>query len=148
MSMIPKPSQLPLWAVQDQIDPVSMQNNVLTPPPEMQQYGWTRQQFPPRNWFNWLGRYTYNWLNWLNQQESQSVVLNAVNATPTAPIFNIINANLFALFIVDTGNTANYLQTMGYVPAAPVSNPTFNTLATNGVITLASSTTGSITVAG
>src|SRR5579862_3117746 len=62
MTILTPPSQLPQWALQDQIDPVSLQNNVLPPPDAMTQYGFYRQQFPPRQWFNWLFRTINNWI--------------------------------------------------------------------------------------
>ena len=72
--MVSKPTILPEWAENDVVDPISGQNNVLEPPPEKKLEGWARLEYPPRNWFNWLARYTWRWLNWLNQQEEQSIV--------------------------------------------------------------------------
>src|SRR5260221_13832836 len=95
-----KPDQLPMWADQDQVSNVSLQNNVLVPPPALQQYGWTYKQFPPRNFFNWLGRYTYRWLAYLSQQEAQSVVGAGTGQT----YFDSVNGGLAYIYVVDTGN--------------------------------------------
>lgn len=115
--MADKPDQLPQWAELDQVDSVSQQNNVLVPPPEKQNYGWARLEFPPRNWFNWLGRYTYRWLRWFDQQESQSVVTDG-NGTL---LFTTENA-LIEIVAIDTTNPDNYLRAVGYKAAgsAPV----------------------------
>jgi hypothetical protein len=72
MPLLLPPDVLPTWATQDLVDPTSGQNNVETPPDQAQQFGWSFQQYPPRNWFNWLSRWTYNWLNYLKQNDSKS----------------------------------------------------------------------------
>jgi hypothetical protein len=118
--MIPRPDTLPIWADQDQVDPVSLQNNVLTPPPEYQQFGWTRQQFPPRNWFNWLARYTYRWLAYLGQQEAQAVVGPGTGET----YFDVVNGGLCYIYVVDTGNAAAVYNGMVYLPPAS-SSPSY-----------------------
>lgn len=66
--VLPQPDEFPDWATMDQVDPVSHINNVVSAPLEMQESGWLRQQFPPRQWFNWLARYTGLWIRYLNQQ--------------------------------------------------------------------------------
>jgi hypothetical protein len=87
------PSQLPQWASQDQLDPVSNQNNVLEPPLQQKQFGWARQQFPPRNWFNWLGRLTYQWLAYLSQNNAKSRTVvtfcNVSGGNSDAPIVTV-----------------------------------------------------------
>ena len=129
-----KPDQLPMWADQDQVSNVSLQNNVLTPPPALQQYGWTYKQFPPRNFFNWLGRYTYRWIAWLNQQESQSVVTDGNGVG----LF-ITDDALIYLYAVDKLTPANYIVAVGYKGAGVA--PVLNVIDSN-VLTLGASTTG------
>ncbi len=127
-----KPDQLPLWADQDLINPISLQNNVLVPPPSMQQYGWTYKQFPPRNFFNWLGRYTYRWLAWLNQQESQSIVTdgNGIGLFPT-------DDAMIYLYAVDKETPANFIFAVGFKGTGNA--PVLNVIDSN-VLTLGAST--------
>lgn len=142
-----RPQTLPMWAVQDQVDPVSLQNNVLPPPPAYQQYGWTKGQFPPRNWFNWLGRYTYSWLAYLSQQEAQSVVGAGTGQT----FFDVVNGGLCYIYIVDTGNGSNVYHGMVYLPPASTSPSypvSFINIKIAGITTPAISASGTVTVAG
>jgi hypothetical protein len=129
-----KPDQLPMWADQDQVSNVSLQNNVLVPPPALQQYGWTFKQFPPRNFFNWLGRYTYRWLAWLNQQEAQSVVTDGNGIG----LF-ITDGAMIYLYAVDKVTPANFIFAIGFKGSGVV--PVLNVIA-NNVLTLGASTTG------
>lgn len=131
--MATKPSVLPVWADSDQTDPISGQNNVLTPPPEKQQYGWSRLEFPPRNWFNWLGRYTYRWLAWLKQQEEQSVVTDGDGVG----LFTTNNA-LITLCAVNSNNPTSYIFAVGYKQggSAPALNVVSNSVLTLGVGTI------------
>ena len=56
----------PRWATEDQIDPISGQNNVVEPPTTKKDNGWARKEIPPRQWFNWLGRKTYEVFEFLS----------------------------------------------------------------------------------
>lgn len=136
-----KPDQLPMWADSDQVSTISLQNNVLTPPPALQQYGWTYKQFPPRNFFNWLGRYTYRWLAWLNQQESQSVVTDGdgIGLFPTEDA-------MIYLYAVDIVTPANYIFAMGYKATGVA--PALNVISNNVLSLGASTTTGDQIISG
>lgn len=121
--MVSKPSAdtLPQWAESDVTDPVSGQNNVIEPPPEKMLSGWARLEYPPRNWFNWLARYTYRWLAWFKQQEEQAVITDGagVGLFPT-------DGALITLWAVDIVTPANYVYAMGFKAsgATPVANLT------------------------
>jgi len=65
--MIPKPTILPEWATDPQIDPISGQENVVEPPLEKKMSGWTFQEKPNRQWWNWLHRQTYLWIAYFNE---------------------------------------------------------------------------------
>jgi len=138
--MVEKPTVFPVWAEQDQVDPVSLQNNVLTPPPEKQQYGWSRQ-FPPRNWFNWLARYTNRWLQWLSQQESQSIVTdgNGVGLFPT-------DGALVILYAVDSANPTHFIFATGYKQAA--TNVALNVIDSDTLTLGSATTTGNQPISG
>ena len=66
--MTARPSLFPDWALLDQVDPTSEQNNVIEPPAAWKNYGWTYQEKPARNYVNWLGRYVANWLHYLAER--------------------------------------------------------------------------------
>lgn len=132
--MVSKPPQIPNWATNNIVDPTSGQPNVVTPPPEKQTYGWSFKEFPPRQWFNWLGRYTAQWINWFNQQESQSVVTDGnglgLFLTDTA---------LITLYAVSKNNPTSYIVATGYKApgVAPVLNVVSSSVLTLGVGTIA-----------
>jgi hypothetical protein len=142
--MVDKPSTFPTWAELDVVDPTSGQNNVTTPPLEKQNYGWAFGEEPPRNWFNWLGRYTNNWLKWFDQQESQSTVTPGDGADAS---FNASVGGLAYIYVVDKGNAANVYHGMVYLPPANV-GATFIDIKKVGITTPTISTTGTVTIAG
>lgn len=145
-SPLPRPTVFPVWASSDQVDPISGQNNVLTPPPEKQMYGWARLEFPPRNWINWLARYTNNWIQYLAQQESQAVVTDGLGSVA---IVDVVNGGMSIIYVVDTGATANYYEGIVYVPASYSSGIlTYNTTASNALTVSAISVAGEVTVSG
>lgn len=139
--MVSKPSTLPKWAENDVVDGVSGENNVIEPPAEKQNIGWSRLEYPPRNWFNWLGRYTYRWLNWLKQQEEQAVVTdgNGVGLFPT-------DDALITLHAVDSTTPANYLVAVGYKASA--TNPALTVIASNTLTLGAATVTGDQAISG
>ena len=141
--MADKPTVLPVWADQDQVDPVSLQNNVLTPPPSKQQFGWARLEFPPRNWFNWLGRYTYRWLAWLKQQEEQAVV----SAGTGQVMFDAAIGGLAYIYVIDKGNASNVYHGMIYLPPANV-GATFIDIKKVGITTPVIGAAGDVTISG
>lgn len=147
--MIQMPDQLPMWAEQDVTDPVSLQNNVLLPPPTYQQFGWTKGQFPPRNWFNWLARYTYRWIKYLAQIKAQTVT--TTDATGTSTIFDVVNGGMCLIYIIDTGAFSTFFEGITYVPPAYTSGTTtFRSVASGGsTLTIGPiNSTGGITVSG
>ena len=122
--MVAKPSQLPEWASSNVVDPVSGQNNVLEPPPEKKTNGWNRLEKPARNWFNWLGRVTHDWLAWLDQQEDQSKVTDGDGVG----LF-LDDGALITLYAVDSVTPANYVVAMGYKGAGAA--PSLNVIDSN-----------------
>lgn len=139
--MVSKPTTLPQWAENDVPDPVSKQNNVIEPPPEKQLSGWARKEYPPRNWLNWLARYTYRWLNWLKQQEEQAVVADG-NGSSLFPT----DEALITLWAVDSTTPANYLYAVGYKASA--TNPALTVVASNVLTLGAATTTGDQAISG
>lgn len=66
--MVDRPTVYPKWADVDETDPVSGQSNVVEPPTAREDSGWTRREIPPRQWMNWLHRWTYRWIAWFDQE--------------------------------------------------------------------------------
>lgn len=143
--MVSKPTVFPVWADQNRTDPISGQNNVTTPPLEKQNYGWNFNEQPPRNWFNWLGRYTNQWLQWLNQQEQQSSV---VDNTGTTPAFDVSTGGMAIVYVIDTTTPANSFHGITYIPPNPVSAVTVTKLGGTTLTVSTISVTGVITAAG
>lgn len=135
--MVSKPSKLPKWAENDLVDSISGENNVIEPPAEKQNTGWARLEYPPRNWFNWLARYTYRWLNWFKQQEEQAVVTNGAGAL----LFPTEGA-LITLYAVDIVDPTHYLFAVGFKGSAVDASLT---VVSNDTLTL---DTGNFTVTG
>lgn len=149
-----RPTVLPKWADSDQVEPISGQNNVNTPPDELQNVGWLYKEFPPRQWFNWLGRYTYRWLAYLSQQESQAKVkeANAGNGY-TVGVFDFTSlppqGAMITLNVVDegAGGGANFYSGIGYAPN-PIAPVTLNPLTPSNLTVTVVSILGEVTVSG
>ena len=139
------PPDLPMWAVDDQIDPVSLSNNVLPPPPELQQYGWVRSQFPPRNFFNWLGRQTYECLLYLFDKDA--LIVSSVGAGAQT-LFNTTVGGMYKLSVVDQGNPANFYEGVGWSAPAPGAPVTLTDITTSPLSVSTISTSGVVTVSG
>lgn len=77
--MATKPTKLPQWAAlsdgsdNDVVDGVSGQNNVAEPALSQKELGWTFKQFPPRQFFNWLSRLTFQWLKYVDDSINQEL---------------------------------------------------------------------------
>lgn len=148
--VLPQPDQFPDWAMLDVVDGVSHINNVIAPPLEKQDSGWARQEFPPRQWFNWLGRYTARWIRYLFQEVGnagtdiaalqaqvnglrilQTVVIEGTYGVATPAICDVDTPSIVMLYINDTtGGLATDIYTGMFTPrnAAPdrIVNPIFS----------------------
>jgi HAMP domain-containing protein len=105
-----KPDKFPDWATEEQIDPVSGQNNVVEPPDIRKQSGWTRREIPPRQWFNWLAKKTAEWLRWF-EPRADKVDAATPEATPNALILRDGNGRASIVTPEATAEIAN----KGYV---------------------------------
>lgn len=144
-----QPAELPTWAAQDQIDPVSGQNNVLTPPVQQQQYGWQRLAFPPRNWFNWLGRLTYQWLQYFRQNDtfSTTVITSAVQGgNSVLPICNpsIATRGVTMIYINDIATGNNGSRYVGFYVRNATSSVTPNVIQNTDPVGPYTITTGTV----
>lgn len=131
--MVTRPTIYPKWADQDQVDPVSGQLNATEPPAQRADSGWARREIPPRQWMNWLHRWTYRWLLWFEQETDRNTA--ALNGNTSAPTPEVLmrrdsDGRVQAADPVDPQDvvTKNYLDPAG----------TSQLLATNGYTTLPS----------
>jgi hypothetical protein len=76
--MTERPDKFPDWAMEDSIDPISLQNNSIEPPDEKKEYGWAYRDKGARNWFNFLGRYTGRWIRYLSEQRFESFTVSSL----------------------------------------------------------------------
>lgn len=71
MALGTQPSKLPEWASQDVVSPAPPAgdglNNVIEPSSTKKQEGWDFKEKPPRQWWNWVGRFSYLWLKWFSE---------------------------------------------------------------------------------
>ena len=65
--MATKPDKFPEWANDNPVDPTSGQSARVAPPQSKKDSGWSREEVPPRQWFNWLSWKTNQWILWLEE---------------------------------------------------------------------------------
>lgn len=70
---LPKPTVLPEWAMSNEVDPISGQNNVVVPPPEKKLLGWDYLEIPNRQWWNWFQRTVSDWIAYFNENLDFSI---------------------------------------------------------------------------
>jgi hypothetical protein len=74
-----KPTKYPDWSVNtdgtdnDVVDPTSGQNNVVEPDAGKKLTGWIYTEKPPRQYFNWLGRLTTQWIRWFDDYIASTI---------------------------------------------------------------------------
>lgn len=127
------PGVVPNWAMNNVVDPISGQPNVVTPPIEKQDNGWAFGEFPPRQWFNWLGRNTAERLQGLSDLADLNITTNGngVGLFPT-------DDAMITIMAIDKTTPARYLFALGYKAAgvAPVFNVIDSATLTLGVGTI------------
>jgi hypothetical protein len=117
------PPEFPDWAMLDQVDPTSHVNNVVTPPLEKQQFGWDRLEFPPRQWFNWLGRRVSNWIHYLSGNSPASTVRIFGTYGTSYVICDPTKQAIFMLYINDA-STAGGQADRFFIGMCSVFSPT------------------------
>ena len=84
------PSTLPLWATEDQVDPITNQDNVVEPTEAYKASGWNFKDIPPRQYFNWLFRKINEWFTYIKNDivtDSEATVsLGGVQGTVTGTL--------------------------------------------------------------
>jgi hypothetical protein len=84
--MVTKPTSYPIWATDDYTDPTSGINNVVAAPSEFQQYGYSTEFSPVvRQYENWKGRLTSQWIQYFDEQSGSTVTTdgNGVGLLPS-----------------------------------------------------------------
>lgn len=116
-----KPDKFPDWATEEQIDPVSGQNNVVEPPDIRKQSGWTRREIPPRQWFNWLAKKTAEWLRWF-EPRADKVDAATPGSTPNTLILRDASGRAEITTPEATAEIANkgYVDTVAAATAGEV----------------------------
>lgn len=109
--MVLRPTTLPMWAEQDDLNTEINNWNVVEPPEEKKLNGWAYKDFTVRNWLNWLGRWTYRNLAYLIQQEAKEVISNGdgVGLFPVPPSGTAV----CILYAVDISVPDNYIFAVG-----------------------------------
>lgn len=130
MTLTPPP-EFPDWATNDVTDPISNVKNVITPALEMQQSGWLFQQFPPRQWFNWLARYTGRWIRYLAQNDQKGRTISFTGTYGNSYV--ICDTSIPSILMVYINDTASTFATSSFVGicnpfSATASNRTINPL--------------------
>ena len=64
--MVDRPEKMPRWATEDRFSEITNNNNVVEPTESKKNVGWDPFEPPARNYFNWLGRLTYQWIEYLD----------------------------------------------------------------------------------
>ncbi len=99
MPTYPKPTTgLPEWALADQVNPTSSQNNVIAPGATHKNFGWDFKEKPPRQFFNWLGRLTHEWLAFLQEEQQTSTAISTISPftlldETDTPVTTLLNTN-------------------------------------------------------
>lgn len=93
-----KPTKLPEWASKLGVDPVTKQNNRVEPDEAVKDSGFTFNEKPSRQTFNWLLYTIYEWIKWLNENIDQE--LN----TDSDVTFHNIFATLLTCPTIHAGN--------------------------------------------
>lgn len=136
--MLEKPDTLPRWATTNQIDPVNGDNNVVEPPEQRKDVGWQHNEAAIRNYFNWLGRHTYNYLKYLDDKEK-------ITDGDGSEVVDQENVAI-KVFAVNTATPTEYVVAYGYRDAATA--PTL-TVTSNNVLNVGTTTTdGDIPITG
>jgi hypothetical protein len=102
---LPTPTQFPDFCQNDQVDPVSNENNAIPPPQELVSFGWPRASYVVRNFLNYLFRWTGTWVRYLSQNDpkSQTIVLSANYGTA----YTICDPTRTAVLMIYANDTAS-----------------------------------------
>lgn len=115
---LPKPTKLPQWASEDEIDQTSGQYNVVEPPLERKRLGWYLGEKPNRQWWNWLHRQTWLWLAYFDE----NLDFDADNVVPVwTGLTNQPNVNDF--YYSKQGDRVFFSCSMTWAGNADTTNP-------------------------
>lgn len=147
--MVDRPTVLPRWATSTTTSSETGVSNWVEPPESKKNVGWNFGEPPARQFFNWKGRMTYEWLRYLDDETTFKqittdgmgrVTINNVSHT----LFNKENS-LIILFAVDKVTPANYLFAIGYRGEGA---PSLNIISNNVLALGGSDTDGAQVISG
>jgi hypothetical protein len=153
---LPTPTQFPDFCQNDQVDPVSNENNAIPPPQELVSFGWPRASYVVRNFLNYLFRWTGTWIRYLSQNDSksQTVIVNSTAYGATTPQIAMPGRNsVCMLYIQDNtpgtpgpAHPGDYFVGI-FCPSTGTTNRTVNIISNNDVtVGQYNGTTGTIVV--
>jgi hypothetical protein len=107
-----KPLVKPRFATSDLINGPLGGPNVQEPSELKKDSGWNSGEKPPREYFNWLHRLTYQWIDWLDEVASDALLksnnLSDLSNTTTART----NLGLGTAAVTNTGTSAGNVPTI------------------------------------
>lgn len=108
--MTDRPAKLPEWATDDRFSEITNNWNVVEPTDSKKKVGWDVFEKPARNYFNWLGRLTYQWLNYFDY------LFNTLRKKSDGNGANLISVEntMVILYAVDKVTPANFLYAVGW----------------------------------
>ncbi len=57
-----RPTKYPRWASTLVKNETNKEYNIYEPPEQKKDLGWDLNEVPPRQWLNWLNRFTHDWI--------------------------------------------------------------------------------------
>lgn len=108
--MVDRPEKMPRWATEDRFSEITNNNNVVEPTESKKNVGWDPFEPPARNYFNWLGRLTYQWIEYLDYLAN---TLETSSDGTGANLFSVQNT-LITLYAVDKTAPTHYIHAAGW----------------------------------
>lgn len=108
--MVDRPDKKPRWATEYKFSSVTNNPNVVEPTESKKNVGWDVFEPPARNYFNWLGLKTYEWIDYLDYLATS---LNKVSDGDGENLFDVENT-LIELIAVDKVTPANFIKAVGW----------------------------------
>lgn len=135
--MATKPSEKPRWATTSVNNGPSGGANVLVPSSAIQDIGWLAGEKPPREYFNWLARRTYEWVNYF-ETVTDTELLKAANNLSDLASAATARTNL-GLGTAATASAGTFLQAANNLSDLASPSIARTNLGLGSVATLASS---------
>lgn len=86
--------------------------NVQEPSEAKKNTGWNSGEKPPREYFNWLHRLTYQWIDWLDEVASDALLKSNNLSDLPSPTTARTNLGLGTAAVANTGTSASNVPTI------------------------------------